>query len=175
MTLYSFQPIFCFGVTVEWGEQLERFTFPSFPQSSAPFPWTCYRMDTGFQNGAHSFLLWQPRSSAARFFKGDTPNRVAGLLPLSPGGGQRIGVWYGLVRSPPTASLQLGCLPRLVRVRSLRGLCRLPPPGDPDARDCPGALDARSRAAVPMCRRAERHIAPSDYLSAERALFPVLA
>ena len=39
------------------------------------------------------------------------------LLPLSPGG-EAYWRWYGLVRSPPTASLQLGCLPRLVRVRS---------------------------------------------------------
>ena len=34
------------------------------------------------------------------------------------------------VRSPPTASLRLRCLPRLVCARSLRGLSRLPPPGD---------------------------------------------
>ena len=52
------------------------------------------------------------------------------------------------MRSPPTASLQLGLLPRLVRVWSLRGLCRLPPPGDPNALNCPGVLDACSRAAV---------------------------
>ncbi|CAL8268329.1 unnamed protein product [Boreogadus saida] len=70
-----------------------------------------------------------------------------------------------------------GPSPGLVRLRG-RGLNRsrllpLSPGGkriavgDPNALDCPGALDARHRA--------ERHIPPLDYLSAERALFPVLA
>ena len=56
--------------------------------------------------------------------------------------------YYGLVRSPPTASLRLGCLPRPVGAWSLRGLSRLPPPGDPNVRDCPVVLDACSCAAV---------------------------
>ena len=55
----------------------------------------------------------------------------------------RVGA-YSPYRVSPTRLSSPSC----ACVRSLRGLCRLPPPGDLNARDCPGGLDERSRAAA---------------------------
>ena len=89
---------------------------------------------------------------------------IAPVFSHSVLGGKRISVWVGAISPyrvfPTRLSSSSGAC-------SVRGLCRLPPPGDPNVHDCPGALDARSRA--------ERHIPPSDYLSTERALPPVQA
>ena len=66
------------------------------------------------------------------------------LLQLSPGG-KRISVSMGLCDLPlpclsNSAVLLVWCV--------LGALCRLPPPGNPNVRDCPGALDAFCRYFV---------------------------